>query len=280
MLRFFCNHREVTPKPRPILPSHSLGLAALLAVGLAFPAGLLAMQQDGCGAGTCTDCHSLSKDEAKGLLKELPLEVLNVELSVVPGMWAVDVQNRQGRKGPVFVDFSKQYVFSGNIMKLDTKEDVTLNRTAELNPVDTSIIPLEDALVIGNPEAKHRVIVFDDPQCKYCKKLHPEMKKLTARRDDVVFYIKMFPLNPKSKEIAKSIVCGKSAELLEASLAGRTIPPADCETNQLEQNVDLGRSIGVRSTPTLVFPDGRVLSGYKSAESIEELLMKVPESGG
>ena len=180
----------------------------------------------------------------------------------------------------VFVDFSKQYVFSGNIVKLATEEDVTLNRAAELNPVDISTIPLDDALVIGHSKAKHRVIVFDDPQCKYCKKLHPEMKKLTAKRDDVAFYIKLFPLNAKSWEIAKTIVCAKSTELLEASLQGNVIPPADCETDQLQKNTDLGRSIGVRSTPTLVFPDGRVLSGYKSAEKIEELLVKSAGGGG
>ena len=231
-----------------------------------------AMQPDGCGAGECRDCHSLSKGEAKELLKELPFEVLNVDFSAVPGLWLVDVRNRQGRKGPVYIDFSKQHVISGNIMKLATKEDVTLNRMAALNPIDPSIIPLGDALVIGNPNAKHRIVVFDDPQCKYCRKIHPEMKKLAQERQDVAFYIKMFPLNAKSWEKAKAIVCSKSLQMLEDSLAKAEIPAAGCETDQLEKNTRVGRSIGVRSTPTLVFPDGRVMSGYKTAERIAEIL--------
>jgi thiol:disulfide interchange protein DsbC len=98
------------------------------------------------------------------------------------------------------------------------------------------------------------------------------MEKLVTEREDVAFYIKMFPLNPKSRAKAKAIVCAKSLELLEASLAGKEIPPADCETDQLEQNIAVGRSIGVRSTPTLVLPDGRVLPGYKTAAQIGQLL--------
>ena len=32
-----------------------------------------------------------------------------------------------------------------------------------INRIDTSLIPLKDALVMGNPNAEHKVIVFDNP---------------------------------------------------------------------------------------------------------------------
>ena len=77
-----------------------LGVAAL-ALALCGPAS--AMQADGCGAGECRSCHDLSQEEAKGLLKGLPVKVVDVAFSEVPGLWVVDVENRQGRKGPVYI---------------------------------------------------------------------------------------------------------------------------------------------------------------------------------
>jgi len=35
---------------------------------------------------------------------------------------------------------------------------------SEINRTDVSRIPLKNALVIGNAKAKHKVIVFDDPE--------------------------------------------------------------------------------------------------------------------
>jgi thiol:disulfide interchange protein DsbC len=232
------------------------------------------MQADGCGAEDCRSCHSLSKDEARGLLKELRLKVLDVAFSEVPGLWVVDVQNPQGRRGPVYVDFSKQHLIKGTILKLATKENLTQQRLIERNRIDPSIIPLDDALVIGNPKAQNRIVVFDDPQCKFCRKLHPELKRLTETRDDVAFYVQMFPLkgNPTSYDKAKAIICAKSLQMLEASLAGKKLPSPECDTDAVDRNLEIGRLIGVRSTPTLVFPDGRVVPGYKTAEKIAEFL--------
>ena len=40
----------------------------------------------------------------------------------------------------------------------------------------------------------------------------------------------------------------------------------------IDENLRVGREIGVRSTPTLVFPGGRVMPGFKTAEKIADLL--------
>ena len=65
-----------------LLVSSLVFLVFLLLVGA--PPGARAMQTDGCGAGDCRSCHSLSKDEARGLLKTLSLNVLDVAFSEVP----------------------------------------------------------------------------------------------------------------------------------------------------------------------------------------------------
>jgi len=249
-------------------------LALFLFLGLTNSAG--AFQGEGCGAGDCKDCHQLTREEAAGILKGVAGKVLDVKFSEVPGLWVVDI-DQKGKKIPIYLDFSKQFLITGRVVRLATREDVTQKRFMALNKVDVAQIPLDDAIVIGKPDAANKIIVFDDPECSYCLKLHGEMKKVVELRDDIAFFIKMFPLtniHPKAYDKAKTIICEKSLKILEDSLAGKEIPPPKCETDQVDKNLELGRKIFVKSTPTLVFPDGSVVPGYKSADRIIEFLDK------
>jgi len=112
----------------------------------------------------CSKCHTLTKDDAATLLKDLIPNVKVLEVRVVPvkGMWEVDIESG-GKKGPLYVDFSKKYLVSGSIVNIKDKKNLTQERHEELNRVDVSQIPLGDALVMGDKSAKHKVIVFDDP---------------------------------------------------------------------------------------------------------------------
>jgi thiol:disulfide interchange protein DsbC len=112
----------------------------------------------------CSKCHTLTKDEAATLLKDIGpgIKVLEILMSPVKGMWEVDV-DAGGKKGLVYVDFSKKYLVSGSIIALQGKVNLTDDRFSELNKVDVSQIPLDDALVMGEKDAKYKVVVFDDP---------------------------------------------------------------------------------------------------------------------
>ncbi len=112
----------------------------------------------------CSKCHTLSKDEARDLLKNVIPDVMifDIRPSPVKGIWEVDVESK-GRKAIVYVDFLKKHFFSGALVSIGEKKNLTQERFIELNRVDISKIPLEDALVMGDPKARIRVIVFTDP---------------------------------------------------------------------------------------------------------------------
>lgn len=113
----------------------------------------------------CSKCHSMTKEEASTLLKDLAtnLNILDIRTVPVKGMWEVDVE-AGGKKGPVYIDFSKKYMISGSIISLKDKRNLTQERLTEINKVDVSQIPLDDALVMGDKGAKYKIIVFDDPE--------------------------------------------------------------------------------------------------------------------
>ena len=243
----------------------------LLLLLLATPAA--AFMEGGCGSGKCADCHHLTVDEADKLLAGGVDKVLKVEPAEMPGVWAVEVERGQ-RKFPLYIDYSKSYVISGNIIRLADKKNVTQQRVSEENRVDLSRIPLDDALVLGNPKAKTRVIVFTDPECPYCRRLHAEMKQVIAADPQIAFFIKLFPLkiHPKAYEVAKSIVCNHSLQLLEDSYAGKPVPPALCSAPAVDANLKLAAELNIHGTPTLILPDGREVSGYRPAGELLTLL--------
>jgi thiol:disulfide interchange protein DsbC len=142
-----------------------IGLVALVVLG-----GVLSDDASGFGEivgacePDCTRCHQLGLDEASDLVKRINPEIdaLDVDMSPVRGLWQVVIKAR-GRRGVAYVDFSKQFVITGSIIRANTKENLTNAKLYELSKVDFSAIPLDEALVLGNPEARYKTIVFDDP---------------------------------------------------------------------------------------------------------------------
>ncbi len=245
----------------------------------------MSFQEAGCGAGDCRDCHSVNRDEVAHLLKGKVTEVLEVKRSEVPGLWDVEAVYN-GQKLPFYLDFSKSYLISGNVIRLKNNENVTQENFVKMNKVDRSKIPLNDALVLGDATAENKVIVFDDPECAYCSKLHQEMKKVVEQRSDIAFFIKMFPLamHPNAKSKAQTIVCArlkgendKAVELLEKSLSKKPLPAPDCDSDVVDKNIALAKELYITSTPTLIMPDGRVLPGFKKADQIISSLKEKEE---
>ena len=113
----------------------------------------------------CSKCHNLKKDEASALLKELipGVKILTIRTIPVRSMWEVVLQTN-GRKELVYIDFSKKYLLSGSLIDIKGKKNLSQDRLADINKVNVSQITLKDALVMGDKNAKHKVIVFDDPE--------------------------------------------------------------------------------------------------------------------
>jgi len=113
----------------------------------------------------CTKCHTLKKDEALSILKTFDqnIKVTDVKQSPAKYLWEVSVETG-GKKGVLYIDLPKRNVISGSIIEIKGKRNITQDRLSELNKVNVSQIPLNDALILGDKKAKHRVIVFDDPE--------------------------------------------------------------------------------------------------------------------
>lgn len=254
-------------------------LVAALLLLIAVPAAN-AFTGEGCGSGACTDCHSLTRDEAAKILGGNVDNVIAVGVSPVGGLWEVAVE-KAGQRWPLYIDFSKEYVIAGQIIQLSTKKNLTGSRMLSMNRVDVSQIPLSGSIVVGKTDAKRRIVVFDDPNCPHCAKLHETAKGIVAKNPDVAFFVRPFPRNGDrpTYETALSIVCAGTARALEDAFAGKPLPKGECGSKAVDETIQAAKRFNIRSTPTMVFPDGRVVLGALEEERILSLL-KEEEAGG
>jgi len=114
--------------------------------------------------GDCTKCHQISLEEATDMVKEInpEIDVLDVRLGPVGGLWEVIIKAR-GKRGIAYIDFAKEHVVTGSVISVAKKENITNKRLYEISKIDISAIELDEALVMGDPLARYRVVVFDDP---------------------------------------------------------------------------------------------------------------------
>lgn len=248
-------------------------MSMVLLAGNAYAFGELA----GSCESDCQKCHSITDEEAAEIVKSVnpEIEIIETKFSEVRGLWQVTIKAR-GKRGIAYIDFSKKHIITGSIINIDTKINITNKELYNLTKIDVSQIPLEDALFLGKRTARFKAIVFDDPECPYCRKLHRELWKVVEENEEVAFYIKLLPLkiHPASYKKAKAIVCERSIALLERAFDGRELPEPSCETTEVDETIELAEELGISSAPTIVLPDGGTITGTKGYIELMDLIEK------
>ena len=259
-----------------------IALILLLSGSFLFPSlygkSASAFSSGGCD-GDCKKCHTLTSREVGGMLRKMHLadaKIIGIRVSPVKSLWEISVDDK-GKRGVFYVDFSKKYLLPGPIVEVSTGENKTQESLAKMQAnrkVDVSKIPLDTDLVIGNKKAPRRVIVFTDPECPFCNRLHQEMKKVVRQRKDIAFFIKLFPLaiHKDSYWKAKSIACSGSLKLMDDNFEGKAIPKKECATKEVDNNLKLAGALGISATPTIIAPDGRMHAGFLPADKLIEFI--------
>ncbi len=220
------------------------------------------------GDKACTECHKLEKKDAEAIVKKVAPTgtITEIKMSPIKGVWQVDVDAGEGKKGSLYLDFSKKYLIA-QIIPVES-----IGKQPPARKVDVSKIPLDDAIVLGSATATKKVIVFTDPDCPYCRQLHEIMKQVVTKHTDVSFALIMnpLPMHKDSPKKVQTILCTKSVSILDDAFSGKAVPEpaATCTTAAVERSTALARSLEFNGTPTLVRDDGVVLSGFLPEEQL------------
>ncbi len=107
-----------------------------------------------------------SIEEASAAVSKLDptIKVLSVNPTLMPDLWEVVVQLKTRQEVILYLNTAGTLIFSGSLYDLNNRINLTKERQDNLNRVDFASIPVDNDLVLGNPSAKKKVVVFDDPE--------------------------------------------------------------------------------------------------------------------
>ena len=175
----------------------------------------------------------------------------------------------------IYTDDKLSYLIAeGRLVDPKTKKDITADRMEELTKIDFSTLPLNQAIKVVKGNGSRKLVVFSDVDCPYCKRL--EQNELT-NITDVTIYTFLYPLeqlHPDSAAKSKSIWCATNrVKAWQDWIMNNQLPTstANCEV-PLEKVGDLAKKIGVTSTPTLIFADGKRMMGAQPYKEIEKYM--------
>lgn len=221
----------------------------------------------------CSQAFAQSDDRIEAIRAELAKMVpaaaeAEIIKSPVAGIYRLEVG---GSFAYAYVD--GDYVLLGDL--LNTKEQVNLGDQAGNERMAKVIadVPVSQMIVFGPDEPKRHITVFTDIDCGYCRKLHAEVPELTAAGIQVRYLA--FPragVGSSSYDKYVSVWCNADQqESLTVAKQGETVASATCE-NPVASSYELGREVGVRGTPTIIFDDGSIIGGYKPSQELISLL--------
>lgn len=173
----------------------------------------------------------------------------------------------------VYTDEKLSFLIAeGQLVDPKTKKNITGERMEELTKIDFNTLPLDQAIKVVKGNGSRKLVVFSDVDCPYCKQL--ERKEL-ANITDVTIYTFLYPietLHPDAAAKSKSIWCAKNrVKAWNDWIFNNQLPSTTgtCDV-PLERVGELAKKLGVTSTPTLIFADGRRMLGAQPYAEIEK----------
>jgi thiol:disulfide interchange protein DsbC len=164
----------------------------------------------------------------------------------------------------------------GHLLDTRTKTDLTDQRLTKIMEKEVPRLPYGDALVFKQGNGSRRMVVFEDPNCHYCRDAERSFQQLK----DVTIYTFLIPiLGQDSVAKARTIWCSKNnaqvwrSWMLDGVMPQR--PMGKCELAVLERNLDLAARLHLNYTPAIIFDDGSRFAGNADVERLGKRLDEV-----
>ena len=131
-----------------------------------------------------------------------------------------------------------------------------------------------DALAFApDAQAKASVLVFTDTDCGFCRRLHTAMDEYHAHGIEVRYlaYPRAGVGSPTYEKMVSAWCADDPQGALTALKRGDEIPQKSC-VNPVAEHYELGQSVGITGTPSILLPNGDLLPGLVDADRLAERL--------
>jgi thiol:disulfide interchange protein DsbC len=198
------------------------------------------------------------------------IKVDGVQPSALPGLYEVRFQTQEGPQ-IVYVDAQANHIFVGDVFEFRTDRNLTQERIRKLSAIKFESLPLELAVKVQRGNGKRVLALFSDPYCPACQ----QFEKVLAQVEDITIYYFMYPvIRPELADHSRAVWCApdRAKAWLDLALRGKpTASSTNCDT-PVEKVLELGRSLRVGSTPTLILANGERHRGGLPAAKLRAAL--------
>ncbi|WP_377695156.1 thioredoxin fold domain-containing protein [Pseudomonas sp. GCM10022186] len=189
--------------------------------------------------------------------------------SSLPGLYQVEL--RGGRV--LYSSPDGKYLMQGYLYEV--QESGARNLTAELTAKRLAemvkSLPESELVIYRAERERAQVTIFTDVECPFCHKLHEELETLNSLGVTVRYLA--YPRKGLDTEAYKTMVavwCAKDRQAaMDEAVDGDELRKVDC-VNPVAGQYELGQFVGVQGTPTIIFGNGQLITGYRPAKELAE----------
>lgn len=144
-----------------------------------------------------------------------------------------------------------------------------------LDQTEMRLVKEGNAIRTVKGDGSRHIHVFVSVDCRFCHKAEAELDKL----DNVTVHRYLLPgRDETSIKAAEQVMCAVSpVQAWKAIAAGEpqhaAINAGQCNRALLDENKTVAVALGLRSTPSIIFPNGRLSPGLMSASEMEKGLL-------
>lgn len=160
----------------------------------------------------------------------------------------------------VYASADGRYLLRGQVE--DTLHDENLSESSMAARRLEVLAGIDDAdrLRFAPSSPRHRIVVFTDVDCPYCRRLHAQVAEYNALGIAIDYLF--FPLSAHPDAARKSIdvwCADDRAAAYTAIMRGHAPARREC-ANPVAESLKAGAEVGVAATPTAIAADGRVIA--------------------
>ncbi|MEX1167720.1 MAG: DsbC family protein, partial [Hydrogenophaga sp.] len=145
--------------------------------------------------------EALIRKNLAARLPNLP-SIDEVRKTPMPGLYEV----RINQSDIFYTDAKGDFLIQGSLSDTKARLDLTEQRVNKLSAISFADLPLKDAFTIVRGKGERKLVVFQDPNCGYCKRFERDAAKI----DNVTVHVMLYPiLSADSAEKSRNIWCAK-----------------------------------------------------------------------
>ena len=181
----------------------------------------------------------------------------------------------------LYVSGDGNYLISGKLFAIDKGiKDLTAESMQRFDAINLPIrretisnVSEDDMIIFKAVNEKHRITVFTDVDCAYCRKLHKEMDNYNKLGITVQYM--GFPragLGSNSHKKLQTVWCADDPKAaMDKAKIDRTFGTDTCD-DPLANHFKVVREFGLNGTPAIILKSGQLIAGFVEADALLEII--------